>query len=589
MPWPLESRTWYLFVVACGFSLAVPSPSYADSSTTSALLESSAQTLAQGTNPAGDRNQERFPQAAPSPEPLPPQTQPELQPTPAPETTPPPESATIQVEKIEVTGSTLFKPEQFNPITQPLVGRSVTLEELQQASDAITQLYLEKGYINSRAILVNPTNPGSVVEIRVIEGGIEQIQVQGTKRLNADYVRSRVALGISKPFSTAKLEEQLRLLRTDPLLSNVEASLRPGTGTGQSIVVVRVTETEPFNAAFTIDNYSPPAVGSERLGINASYRNLTGIGDELLASYYRTTRGGANLYDFSYRVPLNPMNGTLQIRTAINDNKVIQEPFDIFDIQGESQLYELSYRQPLVRTLRHEFALSLGFTIQNGQTFTFAGPTPFGFGPDQDGNSRTRVIKFAQDYLRRDAQGAWLFRSLFSLGIDALDATKNVDPIPDGQFFSWLGQVQRVQRLSSNNLLIAQGEIQLTPDGLLPAQQFVIGGGQSVRGYRQNVRAGDNGVRFAIESQITLEKNASGNPTLQLAPFFNLGYVWNIPDNPNNIPRQKFLAGIGVGVLWELIPRLNLRLDYGLPLVELDDRGNNAQDDGFYFNLGYQL
>ena len=33
---------------------------------------------------------------------------------------------------------------------------------------------------------------------------------------------------------------------------------------------------------------------------------------------------------------------------------------------------------------------------------------------------------------------------------------------------------------------------------------------------------------------------------------------------------------------------LTLRLDYALPLIDLDDRGRNAQDDGFYFNVNYQ-
>ena len=97
----------------------------------------------------------------------------------------------------------------------------------------------------------------------------------------------------------------------------------------------------------------------------------------------------------------------MQFRTAINQTKVVQPPFDILDIGGQSLLYEISYRQPLIRTLKEELALSLGFTVQDGQTFTFAGPTPFGIGPDLDGNSRTRTFKFAQDYVRRDRQGAW--------------------------------------------------------------------------------------------------------------------------------------------------------------------------------------
>ncbi|MBD2361338.1 ShlB/FhaC/HecB family hemolysin secretion/activation protein [Anabaena minutissima FACHB-250] len=542
----------------------------------------------QAPNPEGSRNQERFPQAQPTPTPLTP-TSPNLQTTPTPETSPTPTSGNIQVEKIQVTGSSIFDAEIFNPITKPIEGRTVTLDELTKVADSITQLYLNQGYITSRAVLVDQKITNGVVEIRVIEGSLEKIIIEGTKRLNSNYVRSRINLGASKPLSSANLEDQLILLRNDPLFTNVEASLRPGSGLGQSILVVRVTEAKPFEATFSIDNYSPPSIGSERLGVNATYRNLTGIGDEIAASYYRTTQGGANVYDFSYQVPLNAMNGTLQLRTSINNNQVIQEPFKRFEISGESQLYEISYRQPLVRSPREEFALTLGFTVQDGQTFTFAGATPFGFGPDADGNSRTRVIKFGQDYVSRDVQGAWAMRSLFSLGIGTFDATINSDPIPDGRFFSWLAQFQRVQRLNSDNLLIAQAEVQLTPNALLPSQQFVVGGGQSVRGYRQNVRAADNGVRFTLEDRITTQRDAAGNPTLQIAPFFDLAYVWNVENNPNSLQRQKFLASLGMGILYQPIPNLDIRLDYALPLVDLDDRGTNAQDDGFYFSMGYRL
>ncbi|MEH2268963.1 MAG: BamA/TamA family outer membrane protein [Nostoc sp.] len=76
---------------------------------------------------------------------------------------------------------------------------------------------------------------------------------------------------------------------------------------------------------------------------------------------------------------------------------------------------------------------------------------------------------------------------------------------------------------------------------------------------------------------------------LQLAPFFDSGVIWNVNDNPNQLHKQQFLAGVGLGVLWEPLPNLNMRLDYGLPLINLDDRGENAQDHGFYFSVGYRL
>jgi hemolysin activation/secretion protein len=504
------------------------------------------------------------------------------------EATPTPEA--IAVGNIQVTGSTILTEKELAPLTQSIAGRTATLAELQAVADQITQLYLDRGYITSRAILNRESLQSQVAQIQVLEGSLERIEIEGTRRLKPSYIRSRIELGAGKPLNANRLEDQLKLLRADPLFKNVEASLRAGSGLGQSVLIVRVTEANPFSGNVNVDNYSPPSVGSEQFGVGLSYRNLTGIGDQVLASYNRTFTGGAENIDLAYRLPVNPMDGTLQLRASWNQNRITQEPFDALDIRGNSERYEVSFRQPIVRSPREEFALSLGFAFQDGQTFTFNDlPTPFGIGPDEDGVSRTSVIKFGQEYVRRDTKGAWSLRSQFNLGTSLLDATENPGDIPDGQFFSWLGQVQRVQRLNDNNLLILQADLQLTPDGLLPSQQFVIGGGQSVRGYRQNARSGDNGFRLSVEDRITVQRNASGLPTLQIAPFAEVGAVWNVDDNPNQLPDQTFLAGVGLGVLWQPLPRLSVRLDYGLPLVNLSDRGSNIQDDGLYFSVNYQL
>jgi hemolysin activation/secretion protein len=535
-----------------------------------------------------DSNNDRFLQPVPTPSPVPTETP--VIPTPTPETSPTPAAeGNIQVQKVEVKGSSIFTEANFKPITQKVEGKTVTLAQLTEVADAITQLYLERGFLTSRALIAPQAISNGIVQINIIEGSLEKIEIEGTNRLNPSYIRSRINLVAGTPLNISKLEEQLRLLRSDPLFTNLEASLRAGSAIGKSILIIRASESNNFDIDLSFDNYSPPSVGSERLGTTLTFRNLSGIGDELYGSYRWTTTGGADVFDFNYRVPINAMNGTLQLRAAPNSNRITQEPFNALGINGNSQLYEISYRQPLVRTLREEFALSLGVTHQQGQTFTFAGPTPFSIGPDADGVSRTTVIKFGQDYVKRDPKGAWSLRSLFNIGTGWFDATSNAEPIPDGRFFSWLGQIQRVQVLNEDNFLIIQGEVQLTPDSLLPSEQFVIGGGQSVRGYRQNVRAGDNGLRFSIEDRITLDRDESGISTLVLAPFLDLGYIWNQSDNPNILQDQKFIAGLGLGVLWEPIPNLNLRLDYGLPLVNLSDRGDNIQDDGLYFSLNYKL
>jgi hemolysin activation/secretion protein len=174
-------------------------------------------------------------------------------------------------------------------------------------------------------------------------------------------------LGITKPFNANAVEDQLRLLKADPLFKKVTSSLKPSTEAGKSLLVVQVEEAKQFGGSVSFDNYSPVAVGSERMGVGLTYRNLTGLGDLLSASYYRSTTGGSNLYDFSYSIPVNPMNGTVAIRYAPNNYRITDPDFAAFNIRGASSLYDIVYRQPLIRNPREEFALSLGFAHQTGQ------------------------------------------------------------------------------------------------------------------------------------------------------------------------------------------------------------------------------
>lgn len=434
--------------------------------------------LAQTPIPANPLPSQPEPPSVPLPAPAPPPVSPPA----APETAP----VRIPVQQVEVVGSTVFNEEDFAPIVQPVQGKALTLEELRQVADQITQLYLNQGYLTSRAVLVDQQIQNGVVQIRVIEGSLEAIEIEGTRRVNPAYIRSRIELGSDTPLNQSNLENQLRLLRVDPLFDVVEASLRAGSGLGRSILTVRVTEAQDWIFDVSADNFSPPSVGSERVGLIAGQRNLTGNGDSLTAAYFRSTTGGSNVFEFNYQIPLNSLQGTLALRYSPSNFEVTQgqlEEFSDLNVQGNANLYEVSFRQPLIRSPREEFALSVGFTHRTGQTFLNEFLT--------DDNT-TSVFTFGQDYVRRDLRGAWAGRSAFNLGTGLLNATTNAEP--NGLFLSWLGQFQRVQILNPGNLLVAQLDVQLTPDPLLPVQQFAIGGGQSIRGFRQNARLGDNGI-----------------------------------------------------------------------------------------------
>lgn len=91
----------------------------------------------------------------------------------------------------------------------------------QEIAKSLTQIYLNQGYITSKAVpqenLEIPVD--GVVTIPILEGRLKEILLIGRGRLNPNYLCDRVGLAIGVPLNIIRVEEQLRLLKQNPLLS----------------------------------------------------------------------------------------------------------------------------------------------------------------------------------------------------------------------------------------------------------------------------------------------------------------------------------------------------------------------------------
>ncbi|MDJ0508463.1 MAG: ShlB/FhaC/HecB family hemolysin secretion/activation protein [Crocosphaera sp.] len=507
-------------------------------------------------------------------------------------------SLLVEEKKINVTiiGNTTFTKQQIiqipnvKNIVNNSQGKNLSLEAFNELytilGNEITQYYLDQGYITSKAVIqpLETIEKNQDINIIIVEGKIAELNIKGRKKLASSYICDRLIAAITSPLNIIELEKQLRLLSLSPIFDSIDANLQPSGKQGLSIIVVTIKESDSWQFGIGIDNFSPPSIGSERTGTFLENNNLTGWADRLSVAYSRSTTDGGNTIDTTYTIPLNKEEGSLKMRVIPTWTRITQEPLNAFNITGNKQIYEISFRQPLWRKLSDEFALSMGFRYQNGQTLLNGELAPI-----ENARNRSTILQFGQDYLKRDEQGFWFLRSQFNWGIDLFDATITSDSSPDSRFFSWLLQGQRIQRWNENHFMIIRGELQLTPDSLLPDQWFIIGGGQSVRGYRQNVRFGDNGVRLSIENRLKIVKNEDNKSTVEIAPFLDLGGVWFTSENENS-PLEKFLIGTGLGLIWNNVANiegLTLRVDYGIPLIPLPHFGNNLQEDGFYFQINY--
>jgi hemolysin activation/secretion protein len=541
-----------------------------------------------------DRDPPSSPPVTPSPQPSPPQ---ELIPPSDLRVPLPMGNETFTITEFIFTGNTRFSDETLaEKFTNDLRQQSLSISQLVTIATEIAQFYQEQGYATTGAIVNIPRktqNQGTgKAEIQIIEGEVEQITVVPVNetRLPNRYIHSRLAIATEKPLHLPSLREALQLLQLDPRIASLSASLSEGTQQGKSILEVSYRPAVPFQGGLNVDNGRVPSVGSFQGGISLDHHNLLGFSDRATLNYANSE--GSNIIDVTYAIPINARNGTLTFGFGHNDSNVIEPPFDEIDIATDSQTYELSLRQPLVRTIEEqvfqEFALGLTASLRDSQATVLDEPFPLSRGAEEDGETRIFALRFFQDYTRSSARNVFALRSQFNFGIDALDATTNeqlpgVERIPDSEFFSWQGQAQYVRLLGEDQLFLLRGSAQLADQTLLAAEQYSLGGINTVRGYRQDQLLSDNGVFLSAEVQLPILRAFNRQGVLQIAPFFDWGTSWNSSGLSN--PDPSTLSSVGIGLQWRYADTFTARLDWGIPLVEVEDRDRTLQEDGLVFSI----
>ena len=499
----------------------------------------------------------------------------------------------VYIRQIAVTGSTAFSPEEISEITSGYENRRLTMVDIESLRRELTLLYVNQGYINSGAVLPDQEVTNGLLSLQIVEGKIAKIEITGNKWFKNEYLSDRLALDAGTPVNIIPLQNRLQLLQQDNRIRLLHAELLPGDNPGQAELQVDVEENSPISTWVALNNYQSPSVGAERGLFNLTDQNLTGIGD-IFSFTYGYSSGISPILDIWYAVPVSVQDTTLIMRYWKNDSGVVDDEFGPLDIESTSESYELSLRHPLYRSLSQEFALALTVAYEKDKTSLMG--EPFSFAPGVDnGTSKVVPVRFSQDWTYRTQQQVFAARSRFSYGTKAMDATRNNHgDIPDGQFFSWLGQIQWARKVNSMNLeLLARTDLQYASKSLLPVEQIAIGGRYSVRGYRENLLVRDEAVIASVEARVALLQDERWADYWQLIPFFDYGRGTNV-DTPTFSPKEIYSAGLGMR--WGVTPdqrftdtKIEAEIYWGYPLKNVETGDDDIQDDGICFQLALTM
>jgi hemolysin activation/secretion protein len=491
-------------------------------------------------------------------------------------------------------GNHVFSTSTLGKVVEKYKNHEINAEDLEQARQDLTLLYINKGYVNSGAVLPDQDGKNGIITFQLVEGRLTAVNLKGNFWFRLWWLRNEIRRGAGRTLNFNKLKEALQLLRQNATISQINAELRPGGVPGESILDIDIKDTQPFRFALEFDNKRPPSVGAEILQARFTDLNVTGHNDLLEIIYGIAHSNSANSFedfDFSgldnisgtYVFPVTPWATTLALNASKSDTSVLQAPFTSLDINSELKDYSATIRQPLYHTLSNEFAVS--FTAEKRRAKTFLFGLPFSLSPGAvNGVTSDFTLRFAQEFVNRSQVHVLALRSSFNVGIDAFGAT-NSGMEPDAEFFYWLGQSQYVRRLwNTDNLLVLRLNGQFSTDPLFNIEQFVLGGSDTVRGYIENDILRDNGVFGSIEFRVPIWYGKEHRPILMVAPFFDIGSGWNVTSNEAPDTQLETLPSIGLGLIFNPDKHVFAQLYWGYGFNrDLVPSGNNLQDYGIHF------
>ncbi len=479
----------------------------------------------------------------------------------------------IQVTRIEVEGNTVLPPETLAELSRPYIGRSLGSQDLQSLQDALTRAYVNAGYANSWATLPDQDFVGGVLRVRIVEGQLSDVVVTGNRGYSAEYLRERLGGPPGRPLNAFDLEGRIQVLRAEPGIRSIRATVRPGVSRDKAILFAEVREAPRLTASVDVGNLFNPTIGEMGGYLGVGVLNpVAGWGDRF--GMMAGLSEGLTDLQLDYEIPVGDWGTGLGGDFRYSEASIVEPSLEPLDIRTRYLAAALTVSQPVWQGSNYQ--IDAGLRAEWRETFSEAAGA--------DGQLRDFVLRFSQSISAQTGNDAFGFRSTWNFGLNVLGATSAASS-DRADFVSWLGQAQWLRRLEGSGVeLFLRANVQLALDPLLPFERFSVGGRFSVRGYRENQEVRDNGYSLGLEARIPVLRAPSGRTLLRVGPFVDSGRSWSEPREDPGSPVN--LASVGVEAVWSPSPRLRFELIYGYRLLSVTEAGEKSlQDYGIEFRV----
>jgi hemolysin activation/secretion protein len=408
--------------------------------------------------------------------------------------TAPADTRCFPIQDIELKGADSLSDSEKTRLLKPYIGQCLGVNQLNELLKVITDHYIEKGLVTSRAYLPQQDLSGGHLKVLVVEGKLEGLK--GAK----DSQLSDRELAMAFPGKTGELvnlrEIEQLVDQLNRLPSNqAQMELAPGKNVGGSEVLVKNTPQKPWRAGLSRSNDGQRSTGEQQWGTTFDWDSPLGLADQLnlrgghdAVSDHQHTSSNAML---NYNLPWGWWNFNYTYSQSDYRSQAQANGFN-FKQTGDSENHQLRAERVIHRDAVSKTSVSTGLSYLRTNNFIEDSKLKLS-------SNRISEAQFDINHGRRIGSAFVNLDLGMQQGIGAFDAQGNGHPgpgEPDARYRKYTGTLSYLQpfkvwgeSFSFSSLMTGQH----SEDVLFSPQRTSLGGLSSIRGYKDQSLSGDSG------------------------------------------------------------------------------------------------
>ena len=487
----------------------------------------------------------------------------------------------FKLNSVTISGNTVLSDEELAGVYSRYIGQSVSFRDLNAIANDVTEKYKQSGYVLARAFIPPQKVSGGTVEIKVIEGFIDQIsiqgQIEGDRSLLDAYVEKIKAV---KPLRTSTLERYMLLMDDLPGVT-ARGLLRPSKQTiGAADLIISISH-DKTEVDLEANNRGTRYLGPYQLSATVRANSWNDRYERTTVRYVTTSQTNElKFFDASYSEPVGTDGATVSgsfVRSKSKPGSNIKS----LDLDSDNNSVGLEYVYPVIRSREENFFTRVNATMR--QTVT-----------DSVGARLTkddvRVARVGAQYDKVDSfEGVNLADLELSQGLDVFNATDNnagaSRTSADADFTKAVLNLSRYQPFMEKFAVLVSATGQYASGSLFASEEMGLGGSGFGSAYDPSEITGDHGAAGKAELQYSKYAGQEYLSSYQLYSFFDGGVVWN--DNAaSGESKRATLTSAGVGTRLYFNDTVSGQLELAVPLTR-DVASEGAQGDNprMFFSL----